>query len=547
VLEKIWSVYPQTTTNLRSQLLENRGIEKGLVDNFLHPRLNALISPKRLFPDLEKAVTRIKKAVSDQELIFVYGDYDVDGITASAILWETLDYLGGKVMPYIPDRRTEGYGINSEALEALARQGAKVVISVDCGITAVEQANIAKKLGIDLIITDHHQPQALLPQPFALLHSTSLSGSGVAFGLATEILNSFNKDKDGQFFKNLELATLGTVADMVPLKADNRIIVSNGLPLLSKSSRVGLISLYSEAGMGKVIGTYEIGFLISPRLNAMGRMESALDSLRLLLTRDKTRADNLAQKLGQTNKLRQESTQKALEHAMNTVERDYLGSKLFVISSPGYEEGIVGLVAGRISEKFHRPTAVISESAPLSKGSARSINSFNITLALGSQAHLLAAHGGHPMAAGFSVTIENINPLRDGLVKRAEESLKEEDLLPVIKIDAEIRIDQVNQELVDLIKEFEPFGIGNPEPLFLTKNLEVLETRLVGKENQHLKIVFRDEYGEVLEGVGFNLGNKNPPEGSNIDIVYSVQENYWHSRKRIEARVKDLRVSVMEN
>jgi single-stranded-DNA-specific exonuclease len=213
-----------------------------------------------------------------------------------------------------------------------------VVISVDCGITAVEQANIAKKLGIDLIITDHHQPQALLPQPFALLHSTSLSGSGVAFGLATEILNSFNKDKDGQFFKNLELATLGTVADMVPLKADNRIIVSNGLPLLSKSSRVGLISLYSEAGMGKVIGTYEIGFLISPRLNAMGRMESALDSLRLLLTRDKTRADNLAQKLGQTNKLRQESTQKALEHAMNTVERDYLGSKLFVISSPGYEE-----------------------------------------------------------------------------------------------------------------------------------------------------------------------------------------------------------------
>lgn len=541
-MEKRWKVYPQVSEDLKLQLLQNRKLEsKELQESFLHPHLTKLISAEKLFPQLDKVVIRIKKAISEKELIYIYGDYDVDGITASAILWETLDSLGAKVLPYIPSRQTEGYGLNNDALDNLAKEGASVVITVDCGITAVDQAKFAKKLGLNLIITDHHQPQAVLPESFATLHTTSLAGAGVAFKLATRLLEEFGKGETEQFFKNLELATLGTVADMVPLVGENRVIVKNGLLILGNSNRIGLKSLYQEAGIGKNIGTYEIGFMISPRLNAMGRMESAFDSLRLLLTRDQERGDKLAAKLAQTNKLRQDSTAMALEHAKAEVEKNYLGSKLFVVSSSDYEEGVVGLVAGRIAENYHRPTAVISENKKVSKGSARSITGFNITEAIGKNSNLLIAHGGHPMAAGFSIEEAKIPKFRESMVKVAEESLTEKDLIAELKIDTEIGLEEVNQSLVDLLKEFEPFGIGNPEPTFLTKDLEVVEIRTVGKENNHLKLVLKDKAGKRLEAVGFNLIDKKPNQGDMVDIVYNVRENFWNSRKRIEGRLKDLK------
>ena len=268
--------------------------------------------------------------------------------------------LGAKVMPYIPHREREGYGLHNEALEKLSSEGAKVVISVDCGITAVEQAKIAKKLGIDLIITDHHGPLKDLPKAYALLHTVKLSGSGVAFRFAEALLDSVNKQKDEQFFKNLELATIGTVADMVPLVGENRIIVKNGLPLLPKSNRLGLKSLYSEASLNKNIGIGQIGFVIAPRLNAMGRMEHALDSLRLLLTRKEDRARELAFRLGRINSDRQEATRKSIDHAKNLVEKEYNGAKMLVIDHESYPQGVIGLVAGRLVEKYYRPTIVIS-------------------------------------------------------------------------------------------------------------------------------------------------------------------------------------------
>ncbi len=537
---KRWVVSPKTDNDLKKQLLATRKIDNQ--ENYLHPHLTKLVSSEKLFPQINKAVARIKKAIKDTELIYIYGDYDVDGITASAILWETLDLLGAKVLPYIPSRHTEGYGLNIEALKSLAKEGAKVVITVDCGITAVEQAKTAKKLGIDLIITDHHQPQDTLPDSFATLHTTSLAGSGVAFKLATQLLSEFGKENDEQFFRNLELATLGTVADMVPLVADNRIIVKNGLMTLANSNRLGLKAIYNEAGVGKHIGTYEIGFMISPRLNAMGRMESALDSLRLLLTRDSARAEMLAAKLGSTNKQRQEATQNALIHAKDQVEKNYLGSKLFVVSSDQYEEGIVGLVAGRITESYHRPTAVISENKKVSKGSARSITGFNITEAIGKNSKLLINHGGHPMAAGFSIEEAKIPKFRESMVKIAEESLTEEDLIAEIKIDAEIQLNDITAELNQALKEFEPFGIGNPEPIFLTKKLEVVEIRTVGKENNHLKLKLKDN-SKTIDAIGFGLTEKSPKQGELIDIVYNIRENIWNSQKRLEARIKDLRKS----
>lgn len=543
-MEKRWIIYPKVKGSLKDQILTNRKLDsKKLKEDFLAPHLNKLVSSEKLFPQIDKAVNRIKKAIKSKELIYIYGDYDVDGITASAILWETLDSLGAKVLPYIPSRHSEGYGLNNDALISLAKEGSKLVISVDCGITAIEQANFAKELGLDLIITDHHQPGERLPAAFAILHTTSLAGSGVAFKLANRLLEEFGKENDEQIFYNLELATLGTVADMVPLVGDNRIIVKNGLLTLASTKRIGLKALYAEAAIGKNIGTYEIGFMISPRLNAMGRMESAFDSLRLLLTRDSVRADKLALKLGQTNRQRQTSTQEALLHATAQVEENYLGSKLFVVSSDKYEEGVVGLVAGRIAEKYHRPTAVISENKQVSKGSARSISGFNITEAIGKNSSLLRSHGGHPMAAGFSIEEPKIAEFRENMVKIAESQLSDEDLVAQLKIDAEIGLYDIDEDLNQLLKELEPFGIGNPEPTFLTKNLEVVEVRAVGKENNHLKLVFKDVFGKILEAVGFNLAAKKPKEGELIDIAYNVRENFWNSRKRLEARIKDLRKS----
>lgn len=543
-MDKLWSLFPKIKGNLRDQILINRKLgDKKSADLFFQPHLNKLVSADKLFPQIDKVTSRIKKAIINKELIYIYGDYDVDGITACAILWETLDHLGAKVLPYIPSRHSEGYGLNNEALSFLYKKGSKLVITVDCGITSLEQAEYAKKLGLDLVITDHHQPKEELPRTFATLHTTTLAGSGIAFKLATVLLREFDKEENEQFFHNLELATLGTVADMVPLVGENRIIVKNGLLTLSNTERIGLKALYNEAAIGKNIGTFEIGFIISPRLNAMGRMESALDSLRILLTRDHFRAERLALRLGQTNKQRQNSTQEALIHANTQVENKYLGSKFFVVSSDTYEEGIVGLVAGRLAEKYYRPTAVISEKTKVSKGSARSISGFNITQAIGKSSSLLLAHGGHPMAAGFSIEKSKIPEFREKMLKNAQEQLTDKDLIAQLKIDSEIEIKDIDEDLNQLLKDLEPFGIGNPEPSFLTKKLKVITIKTVGKENNHLKLILEDISGKILEAVGFNLASKKPKEGDLIDIVYNVRENFWNSRKRLEARIKDLRKS----
>lgn len=543
-MEKRWVVAQKVSDDLGTQILLNRNLKLAEEQRkFLHPHFNELTDIDNLFPNLDKAVTRIKEAIKNRELIYIYGDYDVDGITGVAILWETINFLGGKVLPYIPSRRSEGYGLHTEAIEQLARQGAKVIISVDCGITAAAEAQVAVNLGIDLIITDHHQPQDTLPEPFALIHTTTLAGSGVAFRLADALMAVSEGNHDEQAVRNLELSTIGTVADMVPLIGDNRIIVKNGLSGLAKTQRLGLQSLYEEAGIGKVVGTYEIGFMISPRLNAMGRLDSAMDSLRLLLTKDKNRASLLAQTLGRTNKERQQRTIEVFEHAKEKVKKDYLGSKFLVVDSNLYPEGVVGLVASRLVEEFYRPTAVIGKGEKVFKGSARSVANFNITQAIHKQEELLVSHGGHTMAAGFSIEEHNIPGFRQNLEGLAEESLSEEDLMPILKIDAEISLSQINEELETLIKEFEPFGMGNPEPLFLTKKLEVISARTVGKENSHIKLTLKDKGGRILEAVGFGLSAIMPSEGAVIDIVYNVRDNFWNSHKRLEARIKDLRKS----
>ncbi|MEX0616327.1 MAG: single-stranded-DNA-specific exonuclease RecJ [Candidatus Woykebacteria bacterium] len=543
-MEKEWVVYPKVNGDLREQLLSNRGIKDlSSAQKFLKPFLTELSEVGLQLPQIDKAVERIKKAIKNKELIYVYGDFDVDGITGTAILWETIDYLQGRVLPYIPHRETEGYGLHTEALEKLSKEGAKMVISVDCGITAVEQAKIAKRLGVDLIITDHHEPQEELPSPFALLHTTKLAGSGVAFRLAEALLESSGQDRDEQFFKNLELAAIGTVADMVPLVGENRIIVKNGLPLLSKSERLGLKSLYEQASISKSIGSSQIGFIIAPRLNAMGRMEHALDSLRLLLTRKPERARSLAVKLSSINEQRQKATEEALTHARGVVEKEFTGAKMFILDHESYQQGVVGLVAGKIVEEYYRPTAVISVGHDVSKGSARSVSGFHITNALKVSEKYLEAFGGHPMAAGFSILPEKIGKFREKMVKHAESTLTKKDLTPTLKIDTEIDPEKINSDTRSVVEEFEPFGIGNPEPTFLTKNFEVLEARTVGAAGKHLKLLLKTPSQPVFDAIWFSFKKEKPEKGSRVDVVYNLLEDFWNGRRRLQIKVKDLRES----
>lgn len=545
-MEKRWEMFPKNNDDLKQQLLFNRGIKNSQeVEKFLHPHLNRLEKRNNLFPEIDKAMERIVGAIKNKELIYIYGDYDVDGITGAAILWETIDSLGGEVLPCIPSRRSEGYGLHNDALERLAGQGAKVIVSVDCGITAVEQAELAKKLKVDLIITDHHQPLDKLPKPFALVHTTSLAGSGVAFRLAEALLDAFKIDDEKQYFKNLELATLGTISDMVPLKGDNRVIVKNGLLSLSKTQRIGLQAMYQEALIKNTIGTYEVGFIVSPRLNAMGRLDSAMDSLRILLTRNKERAKTLAQKLGVVNKERQQKTIEVYEDAKKRVEDEFKNSKFLVLSSSEYPEGVVGLAASRLVESFYRPVAVIGKGEKVFKGSARSVNGFNIVEAIHSQASLLVSHGGHPMAAGFSIEEKNIERFRKNLEKLADEKLPDDLLVPVLRIDSELELQQINSELEIILKEFEPFGVGNPEPNFLTKSLEVVEVKSVGKEDKHVKLCLKNKVGDLLICVGFNLNSKRPKMGDLVDIVYNIRANSWNGKKTLEARIKDIRLSEL--
>ena len=540
MVEKRWVVLNENGRDIKEALIGNRNIDDR--DAFFQPHLYKLTSPGKLFPDLEIAIGRIKKAIKNKELIYIYGDFDVDGITATAILWETINFLGGKVLPYIPHREKEGYGINKAALKKLAKEGAKVIVSVDCGITAVEEAETSKKLKIDLIITDHHTIQPDLPKSFATLHTELLAGSGVAFMLAKALLESFSKETSEQLYKNLELVAIGTVADMVPLTGDNRILTANGFLKLAKTDRVGLQALYDDATLTKKIGTYEVGFIISPRLNAAGRMESALDALRLLLTKNKKRARELASKLSQTNKERQEATAAALAHAREAALNNGF-SKMIVAHHASYQQGVIGLVAGRIADEFYRPTVVISEISPVSKGSARSIRGFNINEAIGSVSKFLTSHGGHPMAAGFSLKKDQIDDFKKEILKYAEKSLKTSDLVPALKIDTRLNKESLNRDTFEIIKEFEPFGIGNQEPVFLTEDLQVVSARRLGAEGKHLRLVLRTDGSKVFDAIGFGFGGSSVKIGERIDAAFNLKEDTWNGNSRIEMKLKDFRLS----
>lgn len=527
-------------------LLKNRGlVNKKQINEFLNPPDPYILDPVSLGikkKELGKAIRRIKKAIVNKEKIVIYGDYDADGISATAILWETLHALKAKVMPFIPHRQRHGYGLKKEGIdEIIAKFNPQLIITVDNGIVAKKGVNYANQKKIDVIITDHHQPPKTLPKALAIIWSDQVAGTGVAWFLAKEVYHYFHKNLLGFKASNsLELACLGTITDQMPALGVNRSLIKYGLKELRKSKRPGIMALCAEAGIRqKEIRTYEIGFIIGPRLNAMGRLEDALESLRLLCTRSSERADGLAAKLGLTNRQRQQLSQTTFEHAQKTAKAQFKKANLLFVSHKSYNQGIIGLVAGKLVEEFYRPAIVISQEKDFSKGSSRSIEGFNIFKALNKFTSLFKDIGGHPMAAGFTVETKNLKTLKQKLVKLAAKEIKAKLLEPKVKVDLELDLGDISWHLFKEIEKFAPFGLNNPRPVFVIKKIGVAEIRLVGRERKHLKLKLAPSF----EAIAFNLGHlaKKISLGDEIDICFMLDKNVWNNKKTLQFNIKDIK------
>lgn len=527
-------------------LLQNRGLHtQHAIEKFINPSFSDLTLD---FVGIDKqqvakTIARLKDAIVKQEQIIIYGDYDVDGITSSAILWETLHHsLGAKVMPYIPHRVEEGYGLSLQGIEnvLLKYPETKIIITVDNGIVAHAAVDFANSKELDVIITDHHVASDVLPTAFSIVHTTKLCGAGVAYMLSQELKKTFGVI-DGDDL--LELATLGTIADLVPLQDGNRIIVKYGLPNLRMTKRLGLSALFEEAGITRdSLDVYDIGHIIAPRLNATGRMASAMDSLRLLCTHDRERASELASLLGVTNKERQSVMIDATKHAIDTIKNGNAPVKKILIAvHDEYPEGVIGLVAGRIVEEFYRPAIVISKGEKHSKGSVRSINGFNIIEFLRNSSEFFVNVGGHPMAAGFTIETDKIAAMQEAL-ERLAEAMDDGILIRTIKVDCEIPLAVVTERFYTALRQLSPFGMANAEPTFVSRGLTIGDMRVLGKEGRHLRLSLSGP-NAVMEAIAFGMGElaKELHIGDMIDVVYTVDENNWNGRKKLQLKVKDLK------
>lgn len=533
---KVWKVLPQVHTELIEQLLHNRGlVTDEQVQAFLNPSLDTLSDPFKQFPELKKALKRIQTAIENKELIYIYGDYDVDGLTSTAIMWEALKQEGANVLPYIPHREKEGYGLNNLALQKLKDEGAALVVTVDCGITAVEEAEFAKEIGLDLIITDHHRKPEVLPKAMAIIHTDQMCGAGIAFKVALAL----NSEKA---LNSLDLAALGTIADLQPLTGENRIMTKFGLEQIRTRPRIGLKTLMMEAQIDpKKLRAWDVSFVIAPRLNAIGRLEHAMDGLRILLTTNVERAYQIADTLKAANKMRQEFTVVAVEEARQIVATQ-AKSKVCVVVGESWKEGVIGLVAARLVEEVAVPVVAITKMDGYAKGSARSYNGYNIIEAIGKIGHLLVDYGGHPGAAGFTLKTDRIPEFCIELEKVVTETYPTEEKAPELEIEATLSANDLNLETVKKLAQFEPFGLGNAEPIFLLKRVTIDQARGVGEGGKHLKFSLNKDNSR-FDAIGFSLGNrvKEVKFETPFDFVGTIKEDNWGSTPKLQLIVKDFK------
>lgn len=530
---------------LVTQLLYNRGLsEPSQVERFINADERLLGDPLQL-PDMHLAVARIYQALLSGENIAIYGDFDVDGITATAVMVEGLSILGGKITPYIPNRLTEGYGLKTDALKNLYQQGISLVITVDCGITAVSEIKKARRMGLDVIITDHHTPPEELPPAVATIdpklpHSTypfpELAGVGVALKLLQALFKGLGKEK--QLDALADLVALGTVADMTPLLGENRYLVQKGLKLMNHKPRLGIKELLTRAGLNSgILDSRTIAWTIAPRLNAAGRLAHAFTSYELLTTDSVPRAQELSLWLEQKNAERRKLTDRALTKAREQVLAEGI-SPLLIVSNRDYPTGIAGLVASRLAEEFYRPAIVIRIGDNSSGGSCRSIPEFNIIAALRQCHNLLTRYGGHSQAAGLTLPTRNFPQLKQQLIQIATTQLAGIDLRPSLDIDVEVTLPELGGDTYGTLQQLAPFGCGNPVPTFLSRQLEIAEYRTMGNNGNHLRLKLR-QGGTVWDAVGFGLGNYLAKASSPIDVVYNLEVDQWSGKDRLRLNILD--------
>uniref|UniRef100_A0A831XLH0 Single-stranded-DNA-specific exonuclease RecJ n=1 Tax=Geobacter metallireducens TaxID=28232 RepID=A0A831XLH0_GEOME len=539
-----------------ASLLAARGVRDGSsARRFLASSLADVRDPL-LLKGMGEAVDRLVLARSRGETVCVYGDYDVDGVTATALLTSFFRQIGIRCFYYIPNRLEEGYGLSADGLRRAAGK-AQVVVSVDCGVNAVAEAELAARLGLDLIITDHHTPGPVMPNACAVINPLqpgcsypfkSLAGVGVAFNLVVALRGRLREEGafagggEPNLREYLDLVALGTIADVVPLTEENRIFVKYGLRELSISARPGVKALKEVAGVTGSVSCGAVGFRLAPRLNAAGRLEDAARGVELLLETDPVRAAAIAAELDASNAERQAIEREILADAMALVEGkpDMAGRKSIVLASGAWHPGVIGIVASRMVDIFHRPTVLIALQEGEGRGSGRSIPGFHLYDALDACAEHLTKFGGHRYAAGLSLDESALERFVDRFEEVAAGRLSPDDLVPVLRVDAELAPRQVTAELADAISSLEPFGPGNPEPLFILSGAEIVEQRPVG--SNHLKMrLFKG--GRIFDAIGFNLAEAGPRLCGAVDLAFSLGWNEWNGRKSLQLTLKDIRVS----
>lgn len=536
-------------------LLLHRGIHTAAeADLFLHPAQQEFYDPF-LLKDMDRAVKRICQALEAKEKIVVYGDYDVDGITSTTLLMRMLQRLGANAAYYIPDRIREGYGFHKEALEHIAESGAGLLISVDCGISAISET-AAMKGRLDIVITDHHLPQAELPTVTAVINphredcpypEKNLAGVGVAFKLCQALWQQIKKTS---FESDLEIVALGTIADIVPLLGENRRIVYQGLKQMESTEIIGLQALLEAAGLkDKAIGEEQIGYVLAPRLNAAGRMGSAGRGTELLLSEDRAKADRLAMELNEENAQRQLLERSILalaEQQLQTI--DVSRKHVLVLSGEGWHPGVIGIVASRIVDKYYRPVVIIGVQDGKGKGSCRSIRGFHMYEALTACRELMTAFGGHAQAAGLSILPENIPALSEALEQYALEHMQPDDFVPSVDIEAELPMEKIDFQLIHELEKLAPFGAGNPRPLFGCRRVRGSYARSMGAQGQHLRFSIELSQGENLTAIAWNMGdqvsmvNREP-----VDIVFSPEINEWNNRQSLQCKLQAIAPSLQQD
>ncbi len=524
------------------------------VEQFLLADYRAGLHNPMLLKGMPEASMRIVQAIQAGEAIAVYGDFDTDGVTAVTLLVQALSAMGAKIQPYIPHRVREGYGLHSQAVQQLVAQGVRLLITVDCGISNVQEVEEAMGLGMDVIVTDHHTPASMLPPAYAIVNPKQpgctypyrdLVGVGIAFKLVQALVKQGMSLGTLRGRDLLDVVALGTVADMGPLDGENRVLVKAGLEALNSTQRPGLRALIEVSGLRMgAVDSAAIGYMLAPRINAAGRLDDAVRAYDLLLATSYAQAKVLADDLNQTNRARQDLTKQVHETAKALAEAEGRHEeRVVVLHSPAFDAGVVGLVAGKLAEEWGRPVLLIEQGESSSRGSARSIPGFSIIAALQACQDLFERYGGHSAAAGFTIPNAHIPTLDARLQALAAEQLTDTMLQPRIEVHAEVGLNELSWELLADLAQLEPFGQANPQPILMSRDVQVVDVRSRGADKQHMSLSLRKDGGPRYEAIAFRLGHladalRRHPR---IDLLYTLEVNEWHGERTLQINIKDFR------